>query len=83
MDHTYSNTLSYLLVFKKDYFYIAHEKRAMFNDYYFLCVKYWAYSFIYGGSFAWGKKNDIKLTHIRNVYRFFRFYIVKLESKYN
>lgn len=29
------------------------------------------------------KKNDIKLTHIRNVYRFFRFYIVKLESKYN
>lgn len=61
MDHAYSNTFSYLLVIKNsDYFCTVHGKKATVSDYYFSCVKYWAYSFIHGGSFVWGKRKRLR-----------------------
>ena len=57
LDHAYSSSMSNLLVFKdSDYFYTVQEKKVTFIDFYFLHVKYWTRSFIYGGSCVWGKK---------------------------
>ena len=46
-------------------------------------ARYCACSFTYGGSFAWGWREDIKTLRQEMYIDFFRFSIMKLESKCN